>query len=107
MGEVISFFKPDADNPPWNRETREAVRERDGHTCQASAHGLTSPCGEHWTNPEGFDVHHKLPRGRGGSNHQHNLITLCPRHHRWVERHRDDACELGLMTRSEHPADGS
>lgn len=104
MGDVIQFLKPDVDNPPWNDETRAAIRERD-RGCRAASFGLNTPCGEHWTNPHGFDVHHMLPRGRGGKNTPENLITLCPRHHRWVESHRDEAYELGLMVRSEHPAE--
>jgi len=30
-----------------------------------------------------LEVHHMIPRGRGGNSQHHNLIYLCPNHHRF------------------------
>jgi len=53
---------------------RAAVLARDRHRCATpgcrSAHFL--------------EVHHVMPRGKGGSNREDNLITLCSRCHRFV-----------------------
>lgn len=89
-------FKSGEPNPPWPQARAERL-ERDGFRCQAHTFGLTSEC-EHW--PTGVEVHHRLPRGRGGTNHQENLVTLCPGHHRWAESNRAEAYELGLLRRS-------
>lgn len=93
---VEPLLKTAEPNPPWN-EARVDRLERDGHQCQAAAHGLTSDCTLPWL---GLEVHHRLPRGRGGSNHWWNLVTLCAGHHRWCESNRDEAYDLGLLTRS-------
>jgi len=53
----------------------------------------------------GVDVHHRLPRGRGGARHERDifalsrLIWLCRDDHRWVESHRLLAYGLGLLVR--------
>ena len=99
MGDVIPFLKPDIDNPPWHA-AREERLETDGHRCQAFRFNIGTRC-EPWP---GIEVHHRLPRGRGGKNVQENLITLCSGHHRWAESHREDAYACGLLFRSEHPA---
>ncbi|MGD9548824.1 MAG: HNH endonuclease [Candidatus Krumholzibacteriia bacterium] len=53
---------------------RRRVLARDGHRCQGSG------C----TNTRFLEVHHVLPRARGGTNRPDNLITLCGACHRHV-----------------------
>lgn len=49
----------------WS-DLREAILERDDHTCQGcSAKGVE------------LHVHHIVPLGAGGTNSRRNLITLC------------------------------
>ncbi len=61
---------------------RRAVLSRDRHRCRAVG------CG----NPRFLEIHHIVPRERGGSNRPDNLITLCSRCHRqWHERGLDDS----------------
>jgi hypothetical protein len=52
------------------RRMRRAVLERDGHRCTVCGCGGS------------LDVHHIVPRSRGGTNAPSNLVTLCPNHHR-------------------------
>lgn len=55
-----------------NQQTREAVHERDRGqcvNCRASGPEVT------------LDVHHIVPRGRGGSDRLSNLILLCRQCH--------------------------
>ena len=53
----------------------------------------------------GVDVHHRLPRGRGGARHDRDvfalsrLLWLCRDDHLWVESHRLLAYGLGLLVR--------
>lgn len=60
--------------------TKQAVRERDEYRCANC--GTEDP-------PETFDVHHIVPRGRGGSNLMSNQVVLCRRCH--------DACHGDRM----------
>ncbi len=53
---------------------RRKVLARDGYRCRAS--GCESP---HF-----LDVHHMMPRERGGTNDPDNLITLCAACHRLI-----------------------
>jgi hypothetical protein len=94
MGDLL--LKADTPNPPWP-EARALRLETDGHRCQAHTYGITTVC-EDWPSP--VEVHHRLPRGRGGRNDQDNLITLCSGHHRWAESHRADAYACGLLLAS-------
>ena len=54
---------------------------------------------------QGVDVHHRLPRGRGGARHDRDvfalsrLVWLCRDDHLWVESHRLLAYGLGLLVR--------
>ncbi len=57
---------------------RRRVLARDGHRCQ------TPGC----TNTRFLEVHHRIPRAKGGSNHAQNLVTLCSACHRHM--HRND-----------------
>lgn len=51
------------------------------------------------------DVHHRLPRGTGGAMNDptrwslSRLVGLCRPHHRWVEEHRTEAEQGGLLLR--------
>ena len=47
------------------RPLRLQILERDGWRCQV--------CGDR----QQLDIHHIIPRSRGGSDSQDNLITLC------------------------------
>ena len=44
---------------------RKAIYRRDGYRCALCDCTQT------------IQIHHVIPRGQGGSNHAHNLITLC------------------------------
>lgn len=48
---------------------RKAVYKRDGYTCALC------------DSPRGLQVHHVVPRSEGGTDYQHNLLTLCWRCH--------------------------
>ncbi len=50
-------------------ETRKAVYRRDNYRCALC------------DSDSGIQIHHIVPRGRGGTNFPHNLITLCWRCH--------------------------
>ena len=45
--------------------------------------------------------HHVIPKVSGGTDHQHNLITLCDKHHEMVHRirHVDNWFELARIGR--------
>lgn len=65
----------------WQR-TREAIRERDKHLCQAcliNAHGT-----KYLYTHADLEVHHIVPLSEDASkSHDHaNLITLCRTHHK-------------------------
>ena len=44
-----------------------------------------------------LDVHHRLPRSRGGKDVPMNLLLLCGFHHRQVHENPDWARERGLL----------
>lgn len=46
-------------------DVRRAVYRRDGYACALCS------------DPRTLQVHHFVPRSRGGTNSMHNLITLC------------------------------
>lgn len=46
-------------------EQRREIYRRDGFRCALCDNGQTN------------QIHHYIPRGQGGSNSPHNLITLC------------------------------
>lgn len=60
--------------------------------------GLCVRCGR-----EGEQLHHRCPRGAGGSRHRPwvnlpgNLVTLCHRCHAWVESNRVEAVARGWI----------
>ncbi len=56
------------------RSKRRAVLARDGHRCAMPGCGRT----------RFLEVHHRVPRARGGTNEPANLVTLCSACHRLV-----------------------
>ena len=56
--------------------TRRAVLARDRHRCTTPGCGASSF----------LEVHHMVPRARGGSNRAGNLVTLCARCHAFAHR---------------------
>ena len=64
---------------------RREVLARDRHRCRAPGCGRT----------RFLEVHHIVPRQRGGSNRPENLVTLCGACHRlWHERSGGAAVEM-------------
>ena len=55
------------------RAVREAIIERDGEIC--------TMCGNRGHHFDELEVHHIIPRSQDGSDHPHNLVTLCKRCH--------------------------
>ncbi len=81
------------DIPPM---IREAVYIRAAGRCESCGHLVSVETGRH--------VHHRRPRGMGGSrdtatNRLSNLLCLCPSCHQLVERHRTDALNAGFLVR--------
>ncbi len=60
---------------------RRDVLARDGYRCRASGCGSA-----HF-----LDVHHVIPRERGGTNDRDNLITLCAGCHRMIHERKGAA----------------
>lgn len=56
-------------------EIRKAIYRRDGFRC------ALCDCGKF------LQIHHVIPRGKGGSDSPHNLITLCSYCHSHVHGH--------------------
>lgn len=57
-------------------------------------------CEANWGTPcwGPITVHHRLPRGMGGTAHDESpLVTLCSGHHGYVEEHREWAREHGWL----------
>lgn len=63
------------------KTTRKAVYRRDGFACAL--------CGR----ADGLQIHHVIPRGKGGCSEEWNLITLCPMCHQLA--HGERPCYLG------------
>jgi 5-methylcytosine-specific restriction endonuclease McrA len=61
-------------NPEEYLSLCKRIMQRDGWRCQE--------CGS-WLN---LEVHHQVFRSQGGTDEEHNLITLCTRCH--TENHR-------------------
>ena len=68
------------------KERRRAVYRRDGYACALC------------DSTRGLQIHHCIPRSKGGSNSMHNLITLCGTCHAQVH---GDNLEPGGMTPQE------
>ncbi|MBU2499992.1 HNH endonuclease, partial [bacterium] len=87
------------DDPRTGRNTatipprvRRRVLARDGHRCQGSG------C----TNTRFLEVHHVLPRARGGTNRPDNLITLCGACHRHIHEKAQGAREMPAPGATSH-----
>lgn len=59
-------------------QTRRSIYRRDGWRCALC------------DNSQSIQIHHAIPRGKGGSNSPHNLITLCSVCH--AQAHGITAC---------------
>jgi 5-methylcytosine-specific restriction endonuclease McrA len=57
------------------RDVRGLVMERDGRMCRVCR------------DTAAFDVHHLLPRSRGGADEKSNLIAVCRRCHTDIHGH--------------------
>lgn len=55
-----------------SNETRKAVYRRDHYRCVLC------------DSDEGLQIHHAVPRGKGGTGFKHNLVTLCWRCHAMI-----------------------
>lgn len=53
------------------------ILKRDNYTCQDCRNN----------NNNGLEVHHIIPKSRGGSDHPHNLKSLCKKCHSVYTRH--------------------
>jgi hypothetical protein len=83
-----------ARNTGPDKATRELVSERDGWRCLR--------CGESYDPWPGFQLHHRRPRGSGGStaddvNSPANIVTLHSQCHDWAESRRAHARADGFL----------
>ena len=82
---------PKSDTGP-SAKVRSLVEARDGNRCVK--------CGQLVARDED-SIHHRIPRGRGGTNDVENLILLCGTgttgHHGWVEKNRAVSYKLGYL----------
>lgn len=81
------------DDAMW-RNVRDRRLELDGYECQAPARGLAGECFGR------LEVHHVLPRGRGGKDTLRNTITVCLACHARIHAHPEAAYAVGLLARS-------
>lgn len=103
-GFAAVSFRPSVSTPPrlsivlqgllvaWLDEAKKVVIGRSGGRCER--------CRKAW----GRDVHHRKPRGMGGTkdvlvNSPANLVHLCRDCHAWVESHSRLAYEQGWKIR--------
>jgi 5-methylcytosine-specific restriction protein A len=75
---------------------RKLIKER------AGTHDYLVRCERCGVWREDIQLHHRLPRGRGGTrkpstNQAANGLALCQTCHHFVESYRNDALELGLL----------
>lgn len=84
------------------RKAREVVLARAQFCCERCGDALSGEPGV------GYSVHHRLPRGMGGSRRHNvtslaNLVALCGSGttgcHGWVESNREAAYEAGWLVR--------
>lgn len=63
--------------------------------------------GRCWNKPgEGPDVHHVTPRGMGGTRYDDGaIVTLCRRHHDYIESRRQYAKVIGLLESRQLPVE--
>lgn len=89
-----------------NNETRDAIYRRAFFECEF--------CGTE-SFSFGISIHHRKPRGMGGTkkkeiNDPSNLLLLCGSGttgcHGWIESHREQAYEMGLLVKqSDNPVE--
>jgi 5-methylcytosine-specific restriction endonuclease McrA len=94
-------LKPTGKDTGPNGATRIAIIMRDESCCVR--------CGVSLRVPLDYSIHHRIPRGRGGSNRLSNLILLCGSAttgcHSWIESHRGESYRQGWLVRTdEDPA---
>ncbi|MBU1701161.1 MAG: HNH endonuclease, partial [Candidatus Eisenbacteria bacterium] len=77
------FFEVWDDDRLVREATEYKILERDGWQCAAP--GCSSR--------RSLEVHHIIPRARGGSDEPDNLITLCSVHHRGIVHQMRMRCE--------------
>ena len=70
----------------WQKISR-LVMERDSFTCRY-------PRCEIYKNYDVLHVHHIIPLRNSQNNSPENLITLCPNHHLWSDKHLDKSIPL-------------
>lgn len=75
---------------PWH-ETAARTKSRDGGCVAANLAG--TPC------RGALMAHHIIPVADGGSDHPHNLVTVCAAHHRVAETAGPDS-PLGIELRA-------
>jgi len=94
-------IKPKKKNTGPAVETRIDVWTRADDKCER--------CGIYIVGGGAFSIHHRMPRGMGGTknpwiNDMSNLLLLCGTGttgcHGWVESHRSEAYEDGLLVHS-------
>lgn len=84
---------------PVRALVREAVLERDVRRCRAADLVPDVACRGR------LDVHEVWSRARHPGSHLHAeaAITVCRRHHTWLDDHPDEAVALGLLVHSWEP----
>lgn len=83
-----------------DKATRELVAARDGWSCVR--------CGNSEDPWPGWNIHHRLPRGMGGTsnpdiNLPSNLLLLCHACHRYIELYRNEADANGWLVERHMP----
>lgn len=75
--------------------TRQGVIDRDQRRCRR----CSAPMAQ---------IHHRRPRGMGGSRHDpainapSNLVCLCVECHGWIESHRAESYDAGWLVHRRH-----
>lgn len=78
----------------FSRAVRSIVEKRSGGFCEARVLGECSG--------QGVEFHHRRPRGIGGTRRPgtefpSTALHVCRNCHRWIERNRDKALDLGWL----------
>jgi hypothetical protein len=74
-------------------KTRVDALERDDWTCRLADIMEGHHC-TRWLPPQ---VHHMLPRGRGGAHDPGGLVTVCAGAHAWIDEHPREAELFGFL----------
>lgn len=93
-------------SPKESKRTKEYLSKMSGEnhplynevggyvTMKRRQYGLKYPCVVCGWHEASTDIHHKIPRGKGGDNTTANLTILCPNHHRMAHRGKLDTSQL-------------